>query len=150
MIRPAVAADENDIRTCAEGAYTRYIEAMGRRPAPMDADFSAQIAAGHVHVSTDPVGQLQGFIVFFAQDDHIMLENVAVMPSAAGKGVGKSLIRFCEDEARRQGHRTVQLYTNEKMTENLSIYPRLGYVETDRRTENGFNRVYFEKTLENG
>lgn len=35
----------------------------------------------------------------------------------------------------------LHLYTNEKMTENLSIYPKLGYVEVGRRTENGFNRV---------
>ncbi|MNL29311.1 Acetyltransferase (GNAT) family protein [compost metagenome] len=147
MIRLAVAADENDIRTCAEGAYTRYITVIGRRPAPMDADFAAQIAVGHVHVSTGPAGELQGFIVFCVEAEHIMLENVAVMPAAAGKGIGKALIGFCEDEARRLGFSAVQLYTNEKMTENLSIYPRLGYVEIDRRTENGFNRVYFEKRL---
>ena len=37
--------------------------------------------------------------------------------------------------------------TNEKMTENLTLYPRLGYCEVARRTEDGFNRVYFQKTL---
>ncbi len=37
--------------------------------------------------------------------------------------------------------------TNEKMSQNLSIYPHLGYVETGRRIEDGFNRVYFEKKL---
>jgi GNAT superfamily N-acetyltransferase len=148
VIRPAVATDEGDIRACAESAYSRYIEAIGRRPAPMDADFSAQIAAGEVHVATDADGAFQGFIVFFPEDGHMLLENVAVMPSAAGKGVGKSLTTFCEDEAKRLGLGSVKLYTNEKMIENLSIYPRLGYVETDRRTENGFNRVFFEKTFD--
>jgi len=33
------------------------------------------------------------------------------------------------------------------MTENLSIYPHLGYIEVDRREEDGFSRVYFEKRL---
>ena len=42
----------------------------------------------------------------------------------------------------------VHLYTNEKMAENLLIYPKLGYTEVERRTEDGFNRVYFEKTLD--
>ncbi|AYD01057.1 GNAT family N-acetyltransferase [Neorhizobium sp. NCHU2750] len=147
MIRPAVAADETNIRACAESAYTRYIEAIGRRPAPMDADFAAKISAGEVYVAEDDDGVFQGFIVFFPDDGHMFLENVAVMPSAAGKGVGKSLIGFCEAEARRQGLSAIELYTNEKMIENLSIYPRLGYVETDRRSENGFNRVFFEKKL---
>ena len=89
----------------------------------------------------------QGFIVFVPDDGHMFLENVAVLPRAAGRGVGKAMIAFCEDKARRQGMTAVHLYTNEKMTENLSIYPRLGYVEVARRTEDGFNRVFFEKRL---
>ena len=146
MIRLAVASDEADIRDCAEQAYARYVPLMGRKPAPMVADFAAQIAAGQIYVVTDDPGGFQGFIVFYAEDAHIMLENVAVLPRAAGRGVGKRLIGFCEEAARQRGM-NVHLYTNEKMTENLSIYPKLGYVEVGRRTENGFNRVYFEKTL---
>jgi ribosomal protein S18 acetylase RimI-like enzyme len=146
MIRPAVASDEPAIRECAEQAYACYVPLMGRKPAPMVADFAAQIAAGQVHVATDDQGTFQGFIVFYAEDGHVMLENVAVRPRAAGQGIGRKLIGFCEDAARRRGM-NVHLYTNEKMTENLLIYPRLGYVEVGRRTEHGFNRVYFEKTL---
>jgi hypothetical protein len=41
----------------------------------------------------------------------------------------------------------VHLYTNEMMTDNLSIYPKLGYVQVALRTEHGFKRVYFEKSL---
>jgi GNAT superfamily N-acetyltransferase len=147
MVRQAIKADEAAIRACAESAYARYVAAIGRKPAPMVADFAAQIAAGQVYVATDADNALQGFIVFFPQDDHMFLENVAVQASASGRGVGKSLIQFCEDEARQLGFSTVHLYTNEKMTDNLSIYPRLGYVEVDRRTEDGFDRVFFEKRL---
>ena len=45
-VRQAVAADEPAVRACAEGAYARYVAAIGRKPAPMVADFAAQIAAG--------------------------------------------------------------------------------------------------------
>src|SRR6187401_944215 len=82
----------------------------------------------------------QGFIVFHAEEGHILLENVAVLPRAAGRGVGKTLIGFCENAARQRGM-NVHLYTNEKMIDNLSIYPKLGYVEVARRSEDGFNRV---------
>ena len=146
MIRQARASDEPEIRDCAEQAYARYVPLMGQKPAPMLADYAAQIAAGETHVATDEHSAFLGFIVFYAEDGHIMLENVAVLPRAAGRGVGKALIGFCEEAARRRGM-NVRLYTNEKMTENLSIYPRLGYVEVGRRTEDGFNRVYFEKTF---
>lgn len=146
MIRRANAGDEENIRHCAEQAYARYVAVIGRKPAPMVADFKAQIEAGDVHVAVDG-DAFQGFIVFFVKENHILLENVAVLPSAAGRGLGKSLIGFCEDAARRGGFEAVRLYTNEKMTENLSLYPRLGYTEVARGTENGFNRVFFEKKL---
>jgi hypothetical protein len=34
------------------------------------------------------------------------------------------------------------------MIGNLSIYPRLGYVEVERSLENRFNRMFFEKRLD--
>ncbi|WP_223488950.1 GNAT family N-acetyltransferase [Pseudomonas sp. A-RE-19] len=147
MIRLAEASDEPDIRNCAEQAYGRYVQAIGRKPAPMVADFAAQIAAGFVYVATDEQATLQGFVVFFANEGHILLENVAVLPSTAGRGVGRSLIRFCEDAGRQRGMNAVHLYTNEKMTDNLLIYPKLGYVKVAQRIEDGFERVYFEKPL---
>ncbi len=147
MIRQAKASDEPEIRECAEQAYARYMPLIGRKPAPMVADYATQIADGEVFVAMDAQDGFQGFIVFYAEEWHILLENVAVLPRAAGRGVGKTLIHFCENAARERGLGAVRLYTNEKMTENLSIYPKLGYAEVGRRIEDGFNRVYFEKTL---
>lgn len=147
MIRQARTCDEVQIRECAERAYARYIPLIGREPAPMVADFASQIAAGAVFVATDDQDRLQGFIVFHAEEGHVLLENVAVLPQAAGRGVGKKLINFCENAARKLGLSAVHLYTNELMTENLSIYPKLGYAEIARGTEDGFSRVYFEKVL---
>ncbi|MCU1759821.1 GNAT family N-acetyltransferase [Pseudomonas sp. 14P_8.1_Bac3] len=147
VIRQAVAADEGVVRACAEQAYTQYVEVIGRKPAPMLADFGAQIAAGQVYVATGEQDEVRGFVVFFAVGQHMLLENVAVSEAGRGKGIGKALIQFCEAEALRLGLGSVQLYTNVKMVDNLSIYPRLGYVETERRSEDGFDRVYFEKRL---
>jgi hypothetical protein len=42
----------------------------------------------------------------------------------------------------------VTLYTNEAMVENLRLYRRLGFVETDRRVEDGYRRVFFRKSLD--
>lgn len=147
MIRRATVSDEPAIRLCAERAYVGYVAAIGKRPAPMDADYLALITAGQVHISVDEHEQLLGYIAFYPQGDCMLLESVAVLPEAAGRGVGKALIRFCEDTARQQNLRAVQLYTNEKMSDNLAIYPRLGYRETERRSEEGFRRVFFEKQL---
>ncbi len=147
MIRLAQPADEPAVRKCAENAYARYVPDIGRRPAPMDADFLALIVAGHTHISVGEDGELQGFIVFYPEDACMLLESVAVLPQATGRGVGKALIQLCEHTAQQRGLHAVRLYTHEKMTDNLAIYPRLGYQEVDRRTESGFNRVFFEKVL---
>ncbi|HMB47246.1 MAG TPA: GNAT family N-acetyltransferase [Afifellaceae bacterium] len=77
----------------------------------------------------------------------MFLENVAVRDASSGRGLGSKLIHFCEAEARRLGLSAVELYTNVKMTGNLSLYPHLGYAEFDRREEDGFERVYFRKIL---
>ncbi len=44
----------------------------------------------------------------------------------------------------------VRLYTNEAMAENLTYYPRHGYRETHRATQDGYRRVFFTKAVERG
>jgi ribosomal protein S18 acetylase RimI-like enzyme len=146
QIRRARSADLTAVRGCARAAYARYVPAIGREPAPMVADFERHIRAGEVWVA-DCEGEVLGYIVFFPKKDTMFLENVAVHPDHAGRGIGRQLITLFEDAANTARLRAVTLYTNEKMTENLSLYTRLGYRETERRYEDGFNRVYFEKRL---
>ena len=59
-----------------------------------------------------------------------------------------ALIDFAERRARELGLPAVTLYTNEAMVENLRLYPRLGFVETERRVEDGYRRVFFRKALD--
>jgi len=88
-----------------------------------------------------------GILVLGLTDEGFRLFNVAVHPSFQGQGVGKMLLQFAEAEARRLGHKKIHLSTNEKMTENQSLYSKIGYVEYDRRSEKGYSRVYMRKTL---
>lgn len=55
---------------------------------------------------------------------------------------------FAEETARRGGLPSIRLYTNVKMTENIPFYEDLGFVETNRRREDGFDRIYFERRLD--
>jgi len=146
-IRLATASDLAEIKRCAEEAYALYVPRIGKKPAPMIADFASQIAAGHVNVCVDG-DRLLGYIVLYTRDDHLHIENVAVFPSLQGTGLGRDLLAFAEDEARRVGKTVIELYTNQHMTENLSFYPRLGYVELARGEEAGFARVFYRKELD--
>jgi ribosomal protein S18 acetylase RimI-like enzyme len=145
-IRKATAGDLAWVEKVAKAAYEIYVERIGKKPAPMIADFESQIAAGRMDVWQEGA-QVAGFIVHYPREDHLHIENVAVHPACAGQGIGGKLIALAEENAREKGFSAVELYTNEKMTENLSFYPHLGYRETGRREEAGFSRIYFRKEL---
>ena len=62
-------------------------------------------------------------------------------------GITRRLLEFAENTASEAGFSHIRLYTNEAMTENLSLYQRIGYAETHRAEEKGLRRVYMVKTL---
>lgn len=145
-IHRARPEDSPFIRDIAAAAYAPYVKRIGRKPAPMVADFAALIDAAEVWIAVD-FAEILGYIVMRPRADGLHIENVAVSPPRHGEGVGKALLDFAEAEAARVGILRMDLYTNAQMRENLALYPRLGWVETARRTENGFERVYFEKPV---
>ncbi|WP_244526270.1 GNAT family N-acetyltransferase [Wenxinia saemankumensis] len=108
-------------------AFAPYVPAIGREPAPMNADHAALIAAGRVQVAAGgPGGALEGVVVTCAGDGALLLDTVAVAPAAQGRGLGRALVAAAEAEARARGLPTVRLYTIAAMTANLALYPRLG------------------------
>lgn len=146
-LRLATATDLASIERCARLAYSMYTERIGREPAPMVADFAGQISDGLIHVVEEDQHGLCGYVVLYPIDHFMMLENVAVRPDRQGYGYGRLLIDFVEERTRQAGLSAVRLYTNIHMRENIGLYRALGYLEIDRRREEGFDRVYFEKRL---
>jgi ribosomal protein S18 acetylase RimI-like enzyme len=146
ILRAAESPDLSAVSACARAAYAGYVPRIGREPAPMVADFAALIAAGDVHVLIDG-GALAGFIVMRPAPGHLFVENVAVRPERQGRGFGRRLVAFAEATARKRSLPALELYTNVKMTENIPFYQGLGFVETGRRHEDGFDRIYLRKTL---
>jgi len=145
-IRPAVAADVPRIEAIVETAYTKYVARIGKKPGPMLDDYRARVAQGNAWVA-EVDGAVVGLLVLLPEPGYLLLDNVAVAPEAHGKGVGRALIAFAEDETRRRGHAEIRLYTHEKMVENIAMYPRLGYEETHRAEQAGYQRVFMRKRL---
>jgi N-acetylglutamate synthase-like GNAT family acetyltransferase len=145
-IRRATAADLPAISQLITDAYTKYVERIGRPPAPMTADYAAALTHSRVWVLLSDEAVV-GALVTENRADHLLLETVAVAPTAQGRGYGALLLDRAEQDAAEQGLPEVRLYTNEAMTENLTFYPRHGYRETGRLFEDGFRRVYFSKSI---
>lgn len=111
------------MRACAEQAYALYVPRMGKKPAPMVADFRAQIAAGRVAV-VEAGGEVTGFIVLYRRRDHIHVENVAVFPACQGRGLGRALLAHWLAEVDAAGA-TAWLETDREA--NLGFYAPAGF-----------------------
>ena len=145
-IRPAIAADVAAIAAIVERAYGVYVERIGMRPGPMDADYAEKVRRGLVSVLEED-GVVVGLLVLVQMPDHMLVENVAVDPERQGEGVGRELLATAEERARQADLDEMRLYTHAKMTENRALYRHLGYEETGRRDEEGFDRVFLVKRL---
>jgi ribosomal protein S18 acetylase RimI-like enzyme len=143
-VRRATPADLPAVRAVVSAAYARYLDRMDRPPAPMLADYAAEVESGRLWVTGEPIA---GLIELAEAGDSLHIGNIAVHPSAQGTGLGRRLMEFAGEQARQRGLTRLDLFTNEVMTENQAIYARLGYRETARRTEDGYRRVYLEKIL---
>jgi N-acetylglutamate synthase-like GNAT family acetyltransferase len=143
-VRKATAADLPSVREVITAAYEKYLGRMDRPPAPMLRDYASALRDGTLWVTGNPV---TGVISLIQAGDSLLIENVAVHPSAQGTGLGRQLMDFAEFQATRLKLARLSLYTNEVMTENQAIYAHLGYREIDRRTVDGYRRLYMEKIL---
>lgn len=147
MIRRAGAPDREAVEHIVHEAYAVYIDRIGKPPGPMLDDYAALIAAGAVSVLEEPPGAVAGIIVLLPKVDHLLLDNIAVRRDRQGHGLGRRLIAFAEAEAARLGLSEVRLYTHQRMTENIALYARLGFVETGRGSEAGYDRVFMSKRV---
>lgn len=145
-LRRAELADVEAITGLVQVAYSSYIARIGKPPAPMLDDYRQVVVDAEVHVALAGT-QVVGVLVLEREGDEMLLANVAVSPVYKGRGIGKVLMQLCEARSRQVGCSAVRLYTHERMTENIEIYRRLGYVETHRAEEQGFARVFMRKDL---
>jgi len=149
LIRSATADDAARIGAVARAAYAKYVPRIGREPAPMVADFDAEIAA-HRIVVIETAGKVGGYMIAWPEADAYFIDNIAVDPACQGEGLGRRLMEYAAAEANRLRLSALRLYTNVLMIENLSIYAHLGFVETHRAIEKGFDRVYMRRSLPRG
>jgi ribosomal protein S18 acetylase RimI-like enzyme len=145
-IRRAEASDQAAIEAIVARAYEPWIERIGIRPRPMEQDYAERIAATDAFVLEDDDG-IAGLLILEVDGGHLVVDNVAIDPSRQGKGLGRRLLAYAEDRAREKGVPELRIYTHQKMTENIELYTRLGYVEYERRTVDGRDGVFMAKGL---
>jgi ribosomal protein S18 acetylase RimI-like enzyme len=134
------------VAACIAAAYEHYIARNGKVPGPMLDDYTDLIPDHDVTV-VEHRGEIVAVLLVREGSEGFLLDNVAVLPSCQGRGLGRYLLDLAEQKAREAGHDSIYLYTQEIMTENQALYARVGYVEYARRTELGLHRIYMRKQL---
>src|SRR5215472_15222082 len=145
-IRAATIADVSVIADIVQQAYRPYIARIGKPPGPMLDDYAARVSEGVVWV-LEKEAVVAGIIVLLPASDYLLLDNIAVAPDHQGLGLGRQLLAFAEAEALRRGYREIRLYTHQTMVENQRLYASIGYEETGRGAEAGYERVFMRKQL---
>ena len=145
-LRPATAADVPRVTELVDAAYGHYVERLGGPPRPMTDDYAEVVRSGGMTVA-ERAGVIIGLIVLGVGAEGFVIDNVAVDPAYRGSGVGRALLEFAEAEARAAGFDSIYLYTHERMTENVALYSRIGYVEYARRLHGEARIVYLRKRL---
>jgi ribosomal protein S18 acetylase RimI-like enzyme len=145
-MRQAGLSDIAAVTALVNAAYGHYVQRIGMTPGPMTRDYQEVIGDRNVTVA-ERGGEVVGVIVLHVTDEGFGIDNVAVHPSCQGQGLGRALLNLAETRAREAGFGSVYLYTHEKMTENLDLYAKIGYVEYRRSAHDGFALVHMRKHL---
>ncbi len=147
IIRQARYEDGKQLIAIAQTSYSVYLERMEKKPFPMCDDYYQRINNDQAYV-LETGGCIVAFLILLEEEGtSLLLDNIAVHPDFQKKGFGLALMRFAEDEARRRKYPMIKLYTNAAMTENQVWYAKLGYQETERRQDKGYQRIFFQKFI---
>jgi ribosomal protein S18 acetylase RimI-like enzyme len=145
-LRPATSQDVPRLVELVDAAYSHYVGRLGGLPRPMTEDYE-DVVRRHQAIVDELHGRIIGLVVLTVEGDALLVHNVAVDPACQGRGVGRGLLEYAEGEARRGGYDSIALDTHERMTENLALYRRIGYVDDDRRRPGPAFVVHLRKPL---
>ena len=145
-IRQATLDDVAAITALTDAAYRKYIPQLGRKPQPMTADYGLVVTEHPVWL-VEIGDHLVGILVLQHEPDSLLIYSVAINPTDQKRGFGRLLLAWAEQQAQLAGYRSLRLYTNALMTENIALYTRLGYHETRRESYPGGAIVHMRKPL---
>ncbi|BFM51308.1 GNAT family N-acetyltransferase [Marinomonas sp. THO17] len=146
VIRRAELTDTKAVTDCVKAAFEHYIERIGRPPGPMMEDYYRVIYQHRVFVILVD-DDLVGVLVLKERESSMLLDNIAIRPDQQGKGYGMQLLNLAEIEALKAEFPRLTLSTHVNMHESIQLYQSLGYVETERKNNDGYQRVFMKKDL---
>ena len=144
-VRYAVPVDLAAVHAVTHSAYRHYVDRMGARPAPMDADYPHLMRRGCLFVVGSPA---IATVTLIPEDGWLYLDNFAVAPDRQGQGLGRRILAFAEEHARQLWLPELRLLTHAKMWENQRMYAAAGYHEYSRTSPgDGHELIHYRKMI---
>jgi predicted GNAT family N-acyltransferase len=132
MIDVRVAQARKDVEQCLRLRWTVFVEEQGVRPSDeLDAHDSGD--AVHALASLDGVPCGAGRLIFTVPGV-AKIERMAVIDGVRGRGVGRALLVFLEEEARRRGATRLTLFAQVRAR---TFYEKAGYAAASREFDDG-------------
>lgn len=145
-MRLASAVDVDAIRELVRAAYAKWVPVVGREPRPMTAAYEDSINR-HRFDLLHADAKLIALIETAIREDHLWIENVAVLPEHQGRGYGRRLLAHAEELAADAGLSEIRLLTNAAFEANVHLYEAVGYRTTSTEPFMGGTTLYMSKRL---
>ena len=144
-MRQATVADAAAVLALTRESYQKWVAVTGREPLPMRVDYAEALLKNRIDLLY--AGEtLAALLETQLEPDHLLIVNVAVAPTFQKQGLGRRLMAHAEALAAEAGRTKLLLYTNSLMTENISLYQKLGYL-IERQQQFGTSiQVYMGKS----
>ncbi len=144
--RTATASDVEIVHKFTRDAYKKWVSVIGREPLPMAADYDKAVLEHRIDLFYQG-DELVALIELIPKEDHLMIENLCVLPKHQRRGLGKKLLIHAEEVAKNLTLETLKLDTNKLFSGNVELYERTGYeIVWEKPIDHGIH-VHMEKTL---
>lgn len=131
-LREARISDAKALSDCMQAAYGIYGSRLsGKTLPPMTVNYEDEIRTYPVWVAESD-GIIVGGLILMPEASYMTLANVAVHPQFQGYGLGRGLMALADFEAKQQGYSELRLATHISLTETISLYAHLGWLEISR------------------
>ncbi|RLK46753.1 GNAT family N-acetyltransferase [Microbacterium telephonicum] len=83
-----------------------------------------------------------------ASGELLLVGRIAIAPDQQGGGIGSRLLEAVEERGRAHGCREAELFTGSLSEQNIALYEKLGYRESERVPQDGGSeQVFLRKRL---
>jgi N-acetylglutamate synthase-like GNAT family acetyltransferase len=146
-LRRATLADAKTIRNLTRSAYGKWVPLIGREPRPMTVNYEKAVL-DHIIDLYEAEGEVLALVEVVPREQHLLIENIAVLPKQQGKGIGELLLNHVENTASSLRLAELRLYTNAAFVSNLQYYKRHGFHEFAREPiKAGGELVHMKKAV---